>query len=71
MCIRDRYYLQSPLDDPPGPGGASARVARGGGWRYGFRLARSAYRGGQPASYKDWNMGFRVAFVPSGRSAGL
>ena len=58
------YYKQSPLDDPPGPGGASARVARGGGWRYGFRLARSAYRGGQPASYKDWNMGFRVALVP-------
>jgi formylglycine-generating enzyme required for sulfatase activity len=62
-----QYYKQSPLDDPPGPGGATARVARGGAWRYGPREARLARRGGQPPGIRDWNVGFRLALVPSDR----
>ena len=39
-------YKRSPVDDPPGPDGAASRVDRGGGWDFGPRRARSAFRAG-------------------------
>ena len=61
------YYKRSPVDDPPGPDGASDRVIRGGGWGYEPRRARSAYRGRFAPGYRSYNLGFRLARVQSVR----
>jgi formylglycine-generating enzyme required for sulfatase activity len=61
------YYKRSPVDDPQGPDGASSRVVRGGGWGYGPRNARSAYRAGDVPENRDVNLGFRLARVQSVR----
>ena len=61
------YYKQSPADDPPGPDGAASRVIRGGGWGNEPALRRSAYRDRYAPEYRDYNLGFRVARVQSGR----
>lgn len=62
------YYKRSPVDDPPGPDGAASRVDRGGGgWDFGPRRARSAFRAGYaPAARYDY-LGFRLAQVQSVR----
>ncbi len=61
------YYKQSPVDDPQGPPGASSRVIRGGGWRFGPRGARSAYRSGGAPGYRSSLLGFRLALDQSNR----
>ena len=54
--------LVSVTTDPTGPGSSTGfRVARGGSWSYGARLARSAYRGNIPPSVRDAHTGFRLA----------
>jgi formylglycine-generating enzyme required for sulfatase activity len=63
----DGYYQRSPLIDPPGGSGASSRVSRGGGWSSDPRFARSANRVWFVPGDRDFNPGFRVALVPSGR----
>jgi len=49
---QDRYgkYLSSAETDPKGPSSGSLRVFRGGAWKFGSGLSRSAYRDG----YKPW-----------------
>jgi formylglycine-generating enzyme required for sulfatase activity len=61
------YYKHSPVDDPQGPRGASTRVARGGGWSYGPRFARSANRYADAPGLRSVNLGLRLALVQSGR----
>ncbi|WP_309972443.1 formylglycine-generating enzyme family protein [Variovorax guangxiensis] len=40
----DKYYAQSPLDDPQGPVEGEVRVRRGGSWHTWAFYARAAYR---------------------------
>ena len=61
------YYKRSPVDDPPGPDGASYRVIRGGGWNIEPRYARSANRDGSAPGDRDSDLGFRLARVQSVR----
>ena len=61
------YYKRSPVDDPPGPDGASYRVYRGGGWGYEPRFARSALRIRFAPVIRFNNLGFRLARVQSVR----
>jgi formylglycine-generating enzyme required for sulfatase activity len=60
------YYKQSPVDHPPGVGGAAARVIRGGSWSDDPRGARSAYRSRDEPGNRYYYLGFRVALVQSG-----
>jgi len=63
LC-RDRYgkdyYKQSPKDDPQGPGRGEARVVRGGSWNFGPRNCRSAYRGRNFPSSRNYFNGCRL-----------
>ena len=54
------YYQQSPAQDPPGPARGSFRVLRGGSWRDGTRLTRSAYRVRIVADFRNSCDGFRL-----------
>ncbi len=54
----------SAVTDPKGPNSGSGRVVRGGDWRSGARLCRSAYRGSFSPSYSYNNIGFRVVLLP-------
>ncbi len=55
------YYRTSPAADPEGPSSAgSFRVIRGGGWSYYPVGYRSAHRGGDTPSRRNFNVGFRV-----------
>ncbi|GAB3550222.1 formylglycine-generating enzyme family protein [Noviherbaspirillum agri] len=40
----DRYYANSPVDDPQGPASGTVRVRRGGSWHTWPLYARSSYR---------------------------
>jgi len=51
--------------DPLGPPQASSRVIRGGSWNSYGRSCRSAYRYRSAPVYRDIDLGFRVARVPS------
>jgi formylglycine-generating enzyme required for sulfatase activity len=61
------YYKQSPTDDPRGPRRAAYRVLRGGSWRRGPQVARSAFRDKYGPEDRYNSLGFRVARVSSGR----
>jgi len=61
------YYKRSPVDDPQGPDGASVRVVRGGGWYFGPRSARSAFRLRFVLVLRFSFLGFRLARVQSVR----
>jgi len=45
----------------------SERVIRGGGWRRDGGLCRAAYRGSRAPSSRRFNLGLRLALVPSGQ----
>jgi formylglycine-generating enzyme required for sulfatase activity len=62
----EKYYAQSPVDDPSGPLGASDRVVRGGCWLYYPRVARSASRYGLTPDDRSLYLGFRLARGQSG-----
>ncbi len=47
--------------------GGSDRVFRGGSWHHNRRLCRAAYRDGDWPSDRFYELGFRVAAIPSGR----
>jgi formylglycine-generating enzyme required for sulfatase activity/serine/threonine protein kinase len=59
------YYGKSPRRDPQGPAGGVNRVFRGGSWINDGRDCRSAYRNRNPPGFRAYNVGFRVALVPS------
>jgi formylglycine-generating enzyme required for sulfatase activity len=40
----ERYYAESPAEDPPGPADGSVKVRRGGSWHTWSFYARSSYR---------------------------
>jgi len=52
--------------DPSGPKEGSFRVFRGGGWRFGAAICRSALRSGDDPSGRGDALGFRVALSSSG-----
>ena len=60
------YYKESPVDDPPGPSGASDRVFRGGGWFISPQDARSASRSRFALVLRSFDLGFRLARGQSG-----
>ena len=49
---------------------ATNRVIRGGSWYYPARYCRAAYRNRREPTDRYYNLGFRVASVPSGGQAG-
>jgi len=57
----DDYYQHSPEVDPPGPAATARRALRGGGWYYGARIARSAYRYRYEPEARHHDFGLRVA----------
>ncbi len=59
------YYAKSPADDPSGSATGSYRVDRGGSWLDSAGRCRSAIRGGDDPSDRDYDMAFRLALVPS------
>ncbi|MEI8210598.1 MAG: SUMF1/EgtB/PvdO family nonheme iron enzyme [Planctomycetota bacterium] len=56
----EKYYEQSPEEDPQGPAAGSVRVWRGGGFRDSTAGLRSAYRNYYSPSNCDSSSGFRV-----------
>jgi formylglycine-generating enzyme required for sulfatase activity len=60
------FYDKSPSVDPRGFDSGSRRVDRGGSWRALPRGCRSAARYGGDPSFRDLDLGFRVASSPFG-----
>jgi formylglycine-generating enzyme required for sulfatase activity len=60
-------YGKSPRKDPTGPAKGVVRVIRGGGWDNFGSSCRSAIRYLFMPGLQRFNLGFRVALVPSGR----
>ena len=60
----ERYYADSPLENPRGPKEGSYRVLRGGSWVTPAGACRSAARGWGEPTRRDNFFGFRVALVP-------
>ncbi len=60
-------YPAGPVTDPTGPEEGSRRVFRGGSWFGGSGYCRSAYRGRNEPTNRDYNLGFRAALVPPGK----
>ena len=61
----ERYYQESPLDDPLAPAGAADRVIRGGSYSGSPRGCRSAYRYLDLPDFRSSGLGFRLARVQS------
>jgi formylglycine-generating enzyme required for sulfatase activity len=59
----DDYYQHSPQRDPVGPTESTRRALRGGGWYYGARIARSAYRYRYEPEARHHDFGLRVALT--------
>jgi|AntRauTorcE11898_2_1112593.scaffolds.fasta_scaffold04834_3 formylglycine-generating enzyme required for sulfatase activity len=55
------YYKNSPRNNPQGPNSGSARVYRGGCWRYGARYCRVAFRDRVSPGLTRSNLGFRLS----------
>jgi formylglycine-generating enzyme required for sulfatase activity len=64
------YYKVSPKLDPAGPAGSAGfgRVVRGGGWQSGDLRTAARGTGGMGDSHRRFDLGFRVAQVPSSRA---
>ena len=54
-------YSSAELTDPQGPATGTRRVYRGGSWRWGPEMARSAFRFGQFPHIRQNFFGFRIA----------
>ncbi len=65
------YYKLTPDDDPPGAGGATSRVFRGGGWDSEPRECRSANRYRFAPGNMSYFLGFRVARTQAVIDTGL
>ena len=60
--VFDEYgdYPRSPVTDPTGPTGSSARVLRGGSWYDLARYSRAAFRSNRDRGDRYSNIGFRL-----------
>lgn len=56
----NNYYLESPLEDPPGPVTGERRVLRGGSWNDPGRYCRAAFRYDRLPDEGRRDFGFRV-----------
>jgi formylglycine-generating enzyme required for sulfatase activity len=63
----EKYYASSPGADPLGPSQAADRVIRGGSWICDPLYCRAATRYGYTPGYRDYDLGFRLVRVQSGR----
>ena len=59
------YYQNSPLNDPKGPAGGSARVIRGGSCKTTIMECRSSIRGQSKPSRSQPDIGFRLVYIPA------
>ena len=59
----DRFYQDSPLQDPSGPSDGTRRVIRGGGWNSSAPFCRSAFRDSKEPLAKANYLGFRVVCI--------
>jgi formylglycine-generating enzyme required for sulfatase activity len=57
-------YRGGAVTDPTGPASGYFRMARGGSWRVGVIVCRSAARAGGSPDRRDYTLGFRLALVP-------
>jgi formylglycine-generating enzyme required for sulfatase activity len=57
----DKYYAQSPVDDPQGPADGQVRVRRGGSWHTWAFYARAAYRNWNAPDTRYTLVGIRLA----------
>ena len=64
-CYSKDYYSVSPTDDPSGPDINGHRIIRGGGFGTPPWRCRSSRRSHYNASYRDFDLGFRVVFEHS------
>ena len=60
----EKYYGESPRDNPQGPGSSSTHVLRGGSWANNAQYARAAIRVGINPDSRGIGDGFRVAVSP-------
>jgi formylglycine-generating enzyme required for sulfatase activity len=58
----EKYYSESPVQNPRGPSSGSGRVLRGGSWYNAAGFARAAFRGYLDPSYRNSFYGFRLVF---------
>ncbi len=65
----DRFgaYEAGPVVDPVGPSDGSDRVIRGGSWSHAAESCRAAFRFRNSPTRTNYNLGLRLARVPSGR----
>jgi formylglycine-generating enzyme required for sulfatase activity len=62
-------YPREAVSDPHGPERGYYRIARGGSWRVGARVGRSAARAGGSDARLDYTLGFRLALSAVADSA--
>ena len=62
----EKYYGESPRDNPQGPSSGSGRVIRGGSWFDNAAYARASYRIRNNLVYRDYDLGFRLV-APRGQ----
>ncbi|MBI5218647.1 MAG: SUMF1/EgtB/PvdO family nonheme iron enzyme [Bacteroidia bacterium] len=60
----EKYYKNSPANNPQGANSGSLRVYRGGSWGSEARNCRVAYRFNPFPVYRTYFIGLRLAFVP-------
>jgi formylglycine-generating enzyme len=56
----ERYYADSPAENPPGPAAGTRRVSRGGAWRHQDPWSPVAHRSSLPPQLRYSDYGFRV-----------
>jgi formylglycine-generating enzyme required for sulfatase activity len=57
----ERYYANSPRNNPKGPSSGQYRVLRGGAWNYSQIIVRAASRSFNNPDYRYNDVGFRCA----------
>ena len=62
------YYANSPAVDPTGPDSGRYRPLRGGSWDFKGDWCRCVVRHNYLPADRNFNNGFRVAYVPGGRA---
>jgi len=59
----ERYYADSPSNNPQGPAAGTRRASRGGSWRHQIKITRVAARSSIPPEFKYSDYGFRCAMT--------